>query len=536
MTKLQFTHDNYDKIKEVAGLMNKAVSLTLGVRGKNVLLEDQYGKITCTNDGVTVANSIDVEDKLQRVILNVLKEGSNKTNDIVGDGTTTTMIFATDMIIEALKRIEVDGVHPVDIANGLDVVKEKYNTLLEKYNIPYSDEHEEQLNKVAKVSSRRQDIADIVTKAVLASGKNGLTTIQPNNNNKIELVVNNGYGLENGLVSEHLITDKENRQSQLTKPKVFITTTAITSSMEGILNISKLLGECIENKVTDLLILCTRIDDKALDALIGANNDKIMNIGIVYIPTVGMFQQDIAEDLAVYCGAKLFSSKRGDSVMEAGYKDLGNLNEAILSTKQSILLSLTNSKEVQDQVKALEKHLDEDEDGFTNNQLRQRIAKLTGAISVIKVGGNNEIELNATKFLVEDAVNAVRSSFNFGYVNGGGTTFYNIAKELVQDEELNRCNVARFIFNHALNQPLITLVDNANVKPIESIYGAIDKNPKAGYNFETNQLVEDIGVDGILDPWLVAKLSMENAVSIAKMVLTTGAINYEDNIRMNKSR
>jgi chaperonin GroEL len=534
MKKLHFTKDNYTKIKEAAELIGKSVSLTLGVRGNSVLLQNQYGEIHSTNDGVTVAKDIEVEDKLQQVIIKVLKESCLKTNQIVGDGTTTTMIIATNLIINAMNQLALGQAHSVDIVKGLDIIKAKYFELLEKYQIQYDETKQDLLYKVAKVSSRRDDIATIAVDAIIKAGKGGLTNVEFNNNNKLELKVSEGYTLQHGIVSEYLLQDKQNRKTEYSNVKVLVSTCAIECYQEGLLNINPLLIDCQEKGIKDLIIFCGTIDENSLIALAQANKQELLNVSVVYVPSIGNYQQDIAEDLAIYCGAKLFSSKRSDQIIEATVESLGELDAALVTPSSTVLISRTNKNRLDAQVAALEKHLSEDQDGHTNNIIYERIANLTGAIATIKVGGNNEMEMKATKDLVDDAIAAVKASFNYGFVNGGGTTYYNLARNIKNEVYEAKYKVAQDIFVSALNEPLKTLVDNAKFSPIESIYAAINFNKNAGYNFETDEMVDDIGKAGIYDPYLVARLAIENAVSVAKMIIGAGAINVEDNIRLNK--
>ncbi len=507
-------------LKQGIDKLTAAVKITLGPRGRNVVLDKGYGSPTITNDGVTVAKEIELEDKYENIGAQLLQEVSSKTNDIAGDGTTTAVILAAAIFSEGHKNVTA-GANPILIKRGIDRgVSEIVKELKEKIAKPISTQ--EEIEQVASISAGDSEIGKIIAQAMQKVGKDGVITVEESQSAEMSLEVTEGMQFDRGYVSPYMITNPEKMSAEYTDPLILITDRKISSLNE----ILPLLEKLVQVGKKDLIIIADEIEGEALATFVVNKLRGVFNVLAIKAPGFGDRKKETLQDIAVLAGAKVITEELGLKLESATMEDLGQARRVIATKDNTTIVDGKGTeKDIKDRIAQIKKEIEITTSEFDKEKLQERLAKLSGGVAVIKVGAATETAMKEKKFKVEDSVHATKAAVEEGVVVGGGVALLRCVKVLDNvklDNEDEKLGLK--ILKQALEEPLKQIATNAGqdgVIVVEKV-----KNNEAinyGYNAETNTY-EDLVKAGVLDPAKVTRTALENATSIASLLLTTGAV------------
>ena len=506
---LSFGMDAREKIMTGVQKLTDAVESTLGASGKCVIYEDALGKPVITKDGVTVANSVVLLDPVENIGATLIKEAAQKTVKEAGDGTTTSTVLASAILKECGKHTDVDLRY---IKQGIDKSKNKILDYLQKVKIEVSDK---MLNSVAAISANNDsELGDIIADAYNKVGKDGVVLMEESDDETTYVEVVDGVQFDSGLKSQHLITDKEKSKAQLDNPYVLI----VASEVPNVRKIQAILEHVIKEKRS--LLIVAQLDQQPLSALIMNKVKGNIKVNVVDVPGFGATKQDTIEDLATITGAKIISEDLGDDMDLIDPDCLGEAIKSVTDDNNTVITIKKMPQAAYDRIDAVKKKIAEEKNGFIKKKLEQRLAMLSGAVGVIKVGANSKVELKEKKDRVEDAIYATKAALREGIVPGAGIALHNAADSIKTDVTTEQ------ILLEAVKAPYKTILDNAHIS-----YGP---NMKEGHgiNVVTGKSV-DLVKEGIIDPVLVTKTALINAVSVATTILSANCV--ISNIRINES-
>jgi chaperonin GroEL len=509
-----------------------AVATTLGPKGRNVTIAKKWGAPTVTHDGVTVAKEIELlEDEKHPETLGInmgaqmVKEASSKTNDVVGDGTTTATVLAHSIIKEGFRNVTA-GNNPMAIRKGLDKAKEYVVEELKKRRQEITDK--QKIAEVATISAGDVEIGQLIADAVDAVGKDGVITVEKAQTMGISKEVVEGMQFDRGYVSPYMVTDVARMEASFENPKILITDKKISA----ISDILPLLEKIAQSGRKDLVIIAEDVDAEALATLVVNKIRGTFNTLAVKAPGYGDRRKEMLQDIAILTGGKVISEEVGLSIETA---DLDVLGEArrVTSDKDNttIVEGKGDSKEIKARIDQIRTQLAKTTSEFDKEKLQERLAKLAGGVAVIKVGGATEVEVEEKKYRVDDAVAATKAALEEGIVPGGGIVLVNIARAMEGAKDLKNAKagdeevIGWMILKEALNQPFKQLMANANLNPEEKI-ALVNGNKEDGVGVDVNKPNKLINMieNGIIDPVKVTRLAVENAVSVASTMITTEAI------------
>lgn len=481
-----------------------SVRVTLGPKGRNVIIEQDYGTPLITNDGVTIAKAIELTNQYENLGASIVIEAASKTNDVVGDGTTTAIILASELIFEGLKYLE-QGVNPVNIRKGLEYFLPHIIAWIKEESKMVSSSND--LNKIAYISSGNKHVGDLLEQAYLEVGIDGVITLQESSNIETDLTVTKGYSFDRGLISPYL-GNNDSDKVELDNPLIYLTDQKITM-MQSIL---PYLEEAIK-KTRPLLIICDDMDASVLNAIIVNKLRGVFNACVVKSPAYGDRKTKQLEDIAIFTNTTFINN----GVIETGAEvKLGTAEKVVIAKDQtSIIIGGGSDEAIQNRVLALKMELKQTTSEYEKEKLQERIARLLGGVAIIRVGAPTEPELKELKLRIEDAINATKAASIEGIVEGGGKVFYQIADKINQ---LNKpeYEIAKKILTHTLKTPCYQILDNAGVSKT-----IIDKcQEPLWYDAEADQITS-LSTAGIIDPASVAISAITNAISIAGVFLTT---------------
>ena len=485
-----------------------AVKVTLGPKGRNVIIEQEFGTPLITNDGVTIAKAIDFENKYQNLGAKILIEAASKTNDSVGDGTTTVIVLATKLILEGLKKVE-EGINPVTLKKGLEyflpIVVEKIKEKSQPIN-SFVD-----LNYVATISSGNPEIGKILENAYSEIGVDGLITIQESNNVFNDLVITQGYSFDRTLLSPYLASD-EKENLELENPLILITNKKITMMQQ----IVPYLEEAIK-KVRPLLIICDDMEASVLNTVIVNKLRGVFNAAVVKTPSYGGKKLKQLEDMAIYTGGKFINAEIIEEEHFLDIDALGTCEKVVITKDKTTLINGAGSEEdIYNRVELLKHELIHTETEYEKEKIFERISKLVGGVAVIRVGAPTEVELKEMKLRIEDAIHATKAASISGVIDGGGKVLYNIADELDEIVCPDIYKTSKQILQKALRQPFYQILENCGQQ--QNIIDLITGND--WYDAE-NDIITDIRKNGVIDPAGVAISAVTNAISVSSVFLTT---------------
>lgn len=501
-------------IDKLAGV----VKVTLGPKGRNVALDKGFGSPTITNDGVTVAKEIELEDKYENVGAQLLQEVASKTNDVAGDGTTTAVILAQSIFNRGLKNVSA-GANPMFIKRGIDkavavVVKE----LKEKIAKPVSTQ--EEIEQVASVSAGDPEIGKIIAQAMQKVGKDGVITVEESQSFEMSLEITEGLQFDHGYVSPYMITNPEKMAAEYNDPYILITDRKVSS----INDILPLLEKMVQAGKKDLVVIADEIEGEALATFVVNKIRGIFNTLAVKAPGFGDRKKEMLEDIAILTGGRVISEDVGLKLENVKLEDLGQARR-VIATKDTttIVEGRGDPKKIKERINQIKRELERTTSEFDKEKLQERLAKLSGGVAVIKVGAATETAMKEKKFKVEDAVNATKAAVEEGIVVGGGVALLRCipALEKIKLEGDEQLGVE--ILKGALEEPIKQIANNAGRNGAIVLEEVKNHKGNYGYNAEKDQY-EDLVQAGIIDPVKVVRTALQNAASIAGLLLTTEAV------------
>lgn len=516
---IKFKEEARQKILKGVRTLADAVKVTLGPKGRNVIIDKSYGTPHITKDGVTVAKEIELEDKIENMGAQMVKEVASKTADVAGDGTTTATVLAEAIYSEGLRNVAA-GANPLDLKRGMEKALKAVVQELQKRSKKVDDRNE--IAQVATISANNdKEIGEIIAQAMERVGRDGTITVEEGKGFETELEVVKGMRFDRGYVSSYFITNPETQECLLEDAYVLIYEKKISSIKE----IIPLLQSVVESG-KPLLIIAEDVDGEALATLVVNRLRAGLKICAVKAPGFGDRRKAMLQDIAVLTGGQLISEEIGLKLESTTIEQLGRVKKAAISKDETTLVEGAGSKnEIQERAAQIKHQIEESTSDYDKEKLQERLAKLVGGVAVIRVGAATEIEMKEKKDRVDDAQRATAAAVEEGILPGGGTAFIRcipsvnkLAETLDGDER-----TGAKILSKALSSPLRQIVENAGQEG-SIIQQQVEKMPeKHGYNALTGEYVDMIAA-GILDPTKVVRCALENAVSIASMLLTTEAI------------
>jgi chaperonin GroEL len=517
--QLLFDEDARRSLKNGVDALADAVKITLGPKGRNVVLDKKFGAPTITNDGVTIAKEIDLQNPFENMGAQLAKEVATKTNDIAGDGTTTATVLAQAIVREGLRNVAA-GANPMGIRRGIEDGVRRVIASIREQSKPVSGK--EQIAQVAAISAADPEIGEMIAEVMEKVGKDGVITVEESKGLRYETEYVDGLQLDRGYVSPYFVTNTERMEAELEDPYILITDKKI-SAVADILPVLERALQVTKN----LVIICDDMDGEALATLVVNKLRGTLNVLVVKAPGFGDRRKAMLEDIAILTGGDFVTEEMGRKLENAQVADLGHARRIVATKEDTTIIEGAGTDEaIQDRIKAIKHQVDETASDFDREKLQERLAKLAGGVAVIKVGAATEVELKEKKGRVEDALSATRAAVEEGIVPGGGVTFLRAQsaldsadKELTGDER-----TGALILRKALEEPLSTIAFNAGKEgPVVVDQVRKLKNPTEGYD----ALIDDFGdmfKKGIVDPAKVTRSALENAASIAGLVLTTESL------------
>lgn len=507
-----------EAIKRGVDQLANAVKITLGPRGRNVILDKGYGAPTITNDGVTIAKDIELKDKFENIGAELVKEASSKTNDVAGDGTTTAVVLAQAMIAEGINLIN-SGANGVILKRGMDKAMAKVSEILKKNSKPVT---KEKIKDVAVISANDEEMGALIAEVIGKVGKEGVVTVEEAQTLGVDYELVEGLQFDRGYVSSYMVTDSERMEAILEKPKVLITDKKISSLAE----IMPLLEKVIKSGNKNLVIIADDIEGEALATLVVNKLRGVFNVLAIKAPGFGDRRKEMLEDIATVINAEVVSEERGMKLETADINILGEAKRVIATKDNTTIVGGIGSKsEIEKRIKQIKTQIEKTESSFDKEKLQERLAKLSGGVAVIKVGAATEVEMKEKKFKIEDAVAATKAAIEEGIVPGGGVALFEAAKEMKGSK---LANVAEFgdedkgvnLVINALEAPMRIIAKNANKDDNEVVQTISNSEKGMGFNAATGEYADMIK-DGIIDPLKVTRTALQNAVSVASMLLTS---------------
>jgi chaperonin GroEL len=498
--------------KGVDALAN-AVKVTLGPKGRNVVLDKKFGAPTITNDGVTIARDIELEDPFENMGAQLVKEVATKTNDVAGDGTTTATLLAQAMIREGMRNVAA-GANPMIIKKGIEkAVKALVEEI--KKNAKVVDS-KEAIAQVAAISAADEETGHLIAEAMEKVGKDGVITVEESKSMDTNLSVVEGMQFDRGYISPYMVTDTDKMEAVLDDPYILITDRKI-SVISDILPIL----EKVVQQGRSLVIIAEDVDGEALATLVVNKLRGTFKAVAVKAPGFGDRRKAMLEDIAILTGGQVITEELGRKLDSVELEDLGRARQIRVSKEETTVVDGVGSKdEIKARVSVIKKQIEETTSDFDREKLQERLAKLSGGVAVIEIGAATEVELKEKKLRIEDALNATRAAVEEGIVAGGGTTFIDILPCLDAIEAEGDVKTGVEIVKRAIEEPVRQIANNAGLEG--SVVVANVKKEAAGVGF--NALTEeymDMIANGIVDPAKVTRSALQNAASIASMVLTT---------------
>ena len=493
------------------------VGMTIGPKGRNVVLDKSYGAPTITNDGVTIAKEIELEDPYENMGAQLVKEVATKTNDVAGDGTTTATVLAQAMINEGMKNLAA-GANPIVLRKGMKKATDAAVASISKMATKVKGK--EQIMRVAAVSSGDEEVGKMIADAMEKVSNDGVITIEESKTMQTELDLVEGMQFDRGYISAYMATDMDKMEAALDDPFILITDKKISS----INDILPLLEQIVKTG-SKLLIIAEDVDGEALTTLIVNKLRGTFNVVAVKAPGYGDRRKAMLEDIAILTGGKVISSDLGLELKDTTMEDLGRAKSVkIEKEKTTIVDGDGDKKEIQARINQIKKQIEDTTSDFDKEKLQERLAKLAGGVAVVRVGAATETEMKEAKYRMEDALNATRAAVEEGIIFGGGSAYIHASKDvekLAESLEGDEKTGAKIVLK-ALEAPLYHIAVNAGLDGSVIVNKVKESKTGIGFNAYTEQYV-DMVTDGILDPAKVTRSALQNATSVASSFLTTEA-------------
>ncbi len=515
---IKFGEDARKSLLEGVNKLADTVKVTLGPKGRNVVLDKSFGAPLITNDGVTIAKEIELEDKFENMGARLVKEVSTKTNDVAGDGTTTATVLAQSMIKEGVRNVAA-GSDPMAIKRGID---KAVNTAVEGLKeISSTVNGKEDIARVASISANNEEIGNLIADAMEKVSKDGVITIEESKTSNTELNVVEGMQFDKGYLSPYMATDTEKMEAVLDNPYILITDKKISNIQEILPLLESLMQESGK-----LLIICDDMEGEALSTLILNKLRGVLNVVAVKAPGFGDKRKAMLEDIAVLTGGEVITSDLGLELKDTTIAQLGKAKQVKVQKENTIIVDGAGDKQqIADRVGQIKAQINETQSDYDKEQLQERLAKIAGGVAVIGVGAATEVEMKEKKLRIEDALSATKAAVEEGIVSGGGTALINVIPKVSKlvDTLENGEKLGAQIVLKALEEPVKQIAINAGLEPAVIVNKV--KESEAGIGFDAaNEQYVDMKKVGIVDPTKVTRSALQNAASIASMVLTTESL------------
>ena len=504
-------------LKRGVDKLANAVKVSLGPRGRNVILDKGFGSPTVTNDGVTIAKEIELEDKFENVGAQLLQEVASKTNDVAGDGTTTATVLAQALIHEGFKNLAA-GANPQALRHGIEKGVAAVVESLKK--MAKSVSGKEEIAQVASISANDPEVGRVIAEAMDKVGKDGVITVEESQGLTTESEVVEGMQIDKGYVSAYMVTNPDRMEAVYEEPNILVTDKKIS----GVHEILPLLEKVAQTGKKELVIVAEDVEGEALATFVVNNLRKTFNTLAVKAPGFGDRRKEMLTDIATVTGAQVVSEDLGLKFDTIGLEVLGSARKVIATKDETTFVDGKGDQaKIKDRIAQIKKEIDKSDSDFDKEKLQERLAKLSGGVGVIKVGAATETEMKEKKFKVEDALNATKAAVEEGIVVGGGVALLRAAKALEKLEVSAEEKVGVDILRRSLEEPLKQIAENAGKDGAVVVEEVKKHEGNYGYNGVTDKY-DDLVKDGVVDPAKVARSALQNAASIAVMFLTTEVV------------
>tara|TARA_B110000263_G_scaffold248546_1_gene263721 strand:- start:1076 stop:2713 length:1638 start_codon:yes stop_codon:yes gene_type:complete len=514
--KIIFDLEARNGVKRGVDALANAVKVTLGPKGRNVIIGKSFGAPQVTKDGVTVAKEIELEDPLENMGAQMVKEVASKTNDLAGDGTTTATVLAQAIVKEGLKNVAA-GANPLDLKRGIDKAVAAVVQELETNSVEVGNSSEK-INQVASISANNDEtIGALITEAFEKVGKEGVITVEEAKGTDTYVDVVEGMQFDRGYISPYFVTDSEKMEADLETPYILLYDKKI-SAMKDILPVL----EPVSQTGKPLLIIAEDVDGEALATLVVNKLRGSLKIAAVKAPGFGDRRKAMLEDIAILTGGTVISEERGFTIETTTIEMLGTCEKVTIDKDNTTIVNGSgDSKSIEDRVNQIKSQIESTTSDYDKEKLQERLAKLSGGVAVLYVGAPSEVEMKEKKDRVDDALHATRAAVEEGIVAGGGVALLNTQNVLSKIKGENADQLTGIqIIHKALESPLRTIVENSGSEGSVVVSKVTEENKNFGYNAKNGAYV-DMLKEGIIDPTKVTRIALENAASVAGMILTT---------------
>ncbi len=515
---IKYGEDARKSLLEGVNKLADTVKVTLGPKGRNVVLDKSFGAPLITNDGVTIAKEIELEDKFENMGARLVKEVSTKTNDVAGDGTTTATVLAQSMIKEGVKNVAA-GADPMAIKRGMDKAVDSAVEGLKEISSEVNGKDD--IARVASISANNEEIGNLIAEAMEKVSKDGVITIEESKTSNTELNVVEGMQFDNGYLSPYMATDTEKMEAVLDNPYILLTDKKISNIQEILPLLETLMQESGK-----LLIVCDDMEGEALSTLILNKLRGVLNVVAVKAPGFGDKRKAMLQDIATLTGAEVITSDLGLELKDTTVAQLGRAKQVKVQKENTIIVDGAGDKQqIADRVAQIKAQINETKSDYDKEQLQERLAKIAGGVAVIGVGAATEVEMKDKKLRIEDALSATKAAVEEGIVAGGGTALVNViptVEKLVNSLEGGEQLGAKIVLK-ALEEPVKQIARNSGLEPAVIVDKV--KSEKVGVGFDAaKEEYVDMKKAGVVDPTKVTRSALQNAASIASMVLTTESL------------
>lgn len=505
------------KLKEGVDKLANVVKVTLGPKGRNIALQKSFGSPQITKDGVTIAKEIELEDNIENVGAQLMKDAASETVDAAGDGTTTAVVLAQSIVSQGLKNVAA-GANPMEIKSGIEKgIKEVIEELKSKAK---EIKDKEDIKQVATISSNGdEEIGDRLANIMDKVGKDGVITVEEGQTFGLVERYVEGMQFDKGYDSPYFITNSDTLEVEIEDPYILITDQKI-SAVKDLLPV---IEKCVQSGKKDLVIIAEEVEGEALATLVVNKLKGILNVVSVKAPAFGDRRKEMLQDIAILTGGTLISEELGKKLESAGIDDLGKADKVVVAKENTTIVGGKGKKsKIDERIESIKREIEVNDSDYDKEKLQERLAKLSGGVAVLEVGAATEVELKERKDRIEDALNATRAAVEEGVVSGGGVAFLDVKKCLDDVKVKGDEKIGIDILKRALEEPARQIIRNAGEEDA-AIIQTMGNGKGYDYSIEDRKLVDMIEA-GIIDPVKVTRLALENAASVAMMLITTEAV------------
>jgi chaperonin GroEL len=514
--ELKFNEDARRSLERGVNILADAVRVTLGPKGRYVVLDKKFGAPTITNDGVTIAREIEVEDAFENQGAQLVREVATATNDVAGDGTTTATLLAQAIVREGLKNVAA-GANPMGLKRGIETAVDAVVEDLKKQSKEISGK--EDIARVATISAREREIGDVIADSIDKVGKDGVVNVEEGQTFGLELEFTEGMQFDKGYLSPYMITDAERMEAVLDDPYILVA----NQKIGAVKDILPVLEQVIQAG-RPLLIVAEDVEGESLATIVVNKLRGTFTAVAVKAPGFGDRRKRMLEDIAILAGAEVITEEMGLKLENTKLSQLGKARKVVVDKDTTTIIDgAGDSEAIKSRIKQLKSEIENTDSDFDREKLQERLAKLAGGVAVVKVGAATETEMKEKKHRVEDALQATRAALEEGIVPGGGVALLNAIKAVKLDSLEGDERTGAAIIVRALEEPVRQLADNAGLEGSVVVDKVLKATKGHGLNVDTGE-VEDLVKAGIIDPTMVTRSALQNAASIAKNILTTEAI------------